>query len=104
MVRTADELLQDAKQILGDNKSDSAIQFLENITDSLKTDGEDWKKKYQDNDAEWRKKYTDRFFSGNPQPEPPKETPPKPPEKPKSETIKIEDLFVPYQKEKEDET
>jgi len=58
------------KEKLGDDKSNEAISFLEDITDTYndlekkaKGDGEDWKKKYEDNDAEWRKKYTERFFT-----------------------------------------
>lgn len=69
-VRTIKEILDAVQGRLGDDTSDEAIAFVEDITDTLndyetKTKSEeDWKKKYEDNDASWRKKYKDRFFGG----------------------------------------
>lgn len=61
-VRTVDELLASVKEVVGDAiTSDKGISLLEDITDSYKTDGEDWKAKYEENDATWRKRYADRF-------------------------------------------
>ena len=71
-VRTIQEILDSVQGRLGDDTSDEAIAFVEDITDTLndyenKTNSEeDWKKKYEENDASWRKKYKDRFFGGKP--------------------------------------
>ena len=91
-----DQLLAKIKERIGEDTSDEALQFIEDVTDTIddyesKTkDNTDWKKKYEDNDAEWRKKYKDRFFNT-----PAKDEPEKPPEgsddKPK--TYEYKDLF-----------
>lgn len=91
-----DQLLAKIKERIGEDTSDDALQFIEDVTDTIddyesKTkDSTDWKKKYEDNDAEWRKKYKDRFFNS-----PAKDEPEKPPEdsgdKPK--TYEYKDLF-----------
>lgn len=61
-VRTVEELLASVKEVVGDAiTSDKGISLLEDITDSYKKDGEDWKAKYEENDASWRKRYADRF-------------------------------------------
>lgn len=73
MVRNKEEILNDIKGIIGDATDDTTIILLEDISDtfddleSKTTDSEDWKKKYEENDAEWRRKYTDRFFSAAPE-------------------------------------
>ena len=73
MIKTKDELLNILKERVGDDTSDEALAFIEDITDTItdfekraEGDGVDWKKKYEDNDAEWRAKYKERFFSGEP--------------------------------------
>ena len=91
-----DQLLAKIKERIGEDTSDEALQFIEDVTDTIddyesKTeDNTNWKKKYEDNDAEWRKKYKDRFFNS-----PAKDEPEKPPEgsddKPK--TYEYKDLF-----------
>ena len=63
---------------VGNDTYDEAISFLEDMTDTYNDleskrngDGEDWKKKYQENDAAWRAKYRHRFLNtdgGNYQP------------------------------------
>lgn len=58
--------LQDAiARVLGDRSDDEAIALMENFTDTLNDYdsrvGEDWKGKYEANDAEWRRRYMDRF-------------------------------------------
>lgn len=62
------------KTRVGDDVSDDAMKFIEDITDtynsltetSEKGDGEDWKTKYEELDKSWREKYKARFFeSGN---------------------------------------
>lgn len=58
------------KNRLGDDVSDEAMSFLEDITDtyndletkSTNADSEDWKTKYEDLDKSWREKYKARFF------------------------------------------
>ena len=70
-VRTKDELLEIIKERIGDDTSDETISFIEDITDTLsdyegkatKSDEEDWKTKYEENDKMWREKYRERFFS-----------------------------------------
>ena len=92
-VKSKEEILDSIKTRFGEQNDDSAIQLLEDITDTMedletkaKGDGTDWKAKYEENDAEWRKKYTERFYSPDPKPDPG----PKPePEKPKN----FSDLF-----------
>lgn len=80
-IRTMDELLNAVRERIGDDTSDEALGFIEDVQDTLNnyennknTDGTDWKKKYEDNDKEWRTKYRNRFFSGadvgEPDPEP----------------------------------
>ena len=71
MVKTKEEILKAIKDRIGEDTSDEAIAFLEDITDTIndyenKTKDEtDWKAKYEENDKEWRNKYRDRFFNGD---------------------------------------
>lgn len=94
-VKTKEELLESIKGLLADDASDESIALLEDISDSFdeqktKTETEDWKKKYEENDREWRKKYRDRFFSTGSEDVPqPRELQPEPDNSPK----KFEDLF-----------
>ena len=50
-------------KFIGDRTDDEVIALLETIDDEG-VDEENWKQKYEDNDAEWRKKYTERFKEG----------------------------------------
>ena len=50
---------------IGDRTDDEAIALLETI-DNEGVDEENWKQKYEDNDADWRRKYTERFKEGKP--------------------------------------
>lgn len=68
-VRSKEELMESIRARIGDDQSDEAIALLEDIADTytdMETcangDGEDWKTKYETNDAAWRQKYRDRFF------------------------------------------
>ena len=70
-IRTRDELLNAVRERIGDDTSDEALGFIEDVQDTINNyensandDGIDWKKKYEDNDKEWRTKYRDRFFHG----------------------------------------
>lgn len=56
---------------IGEDTSDEAIQFIEDMTDTyneLETratgDGVDWKQRYEELDEKWKKKYSRRFFAG----------------------------------------
>ena len=68
-VKTMEELMESVRARLGDDQSDETLALLEDISDtysdmkSRTTDGEDWKEKYEANDAKWRQKYRDRFFN-----------------------------------------
>lgn len=65
-VKSIDEILNAVKERIGGDTSDSAISFVEDISDTLNSlsEQENWKQKYEQNDSEWRKKYRDRFLSG----------------------------------------
>lgn len=71
---TAKELMEKAKQILGDRDDDEALSFLEDCKDTISEDkgGDDWKAKYEalekekkQLDKDWRKRYRDTFFSSD---------------------------------------
>lgn len=66
-IKTKEELLELVKNRIGDDTSDEALAFIEDITDTL-TDFEgrasaDWEEKYNALDSEWRERYKARFFS-----------------------------------------
>lgn len=74
-IKKSDELLKNFSEIVGDNNEDNVITFIEDLTDTLNNiDNENWKEKFETNDAEWRKKYRDRFLEVNKEPEPEPET------------------------------
>lgn len=69
-VRTREEILDYVRARIGDDTSDEALAFIEDIQDTINhyesnanNGGTDWKKKYEDNDKEWRTKYRNRFFN-----------------------------------------
>jgi hypothetical protein len=66
-VLSREEFMNSIKTIIGDNTTDEAIKFIEDANDTINDlsaqNDEDWKTKYEENDAAWRKKYTDRFFN-----------------------------------------
>lgn len=97
-ILTREQLLEKVKAKIGDSTSDDDLSLLEDITDTFdsvqSTEQEDWKKKYETNDAEWRKKYRDRFFNApadNKDPLDP--TPDDPTDNTNNEDIYISDLF-----------
>ena len=67
-----DEYFARLTEYVGDDSSDRAISFIEDMTDTytaleevtLPNDGIDWKKRYEENDLAWRNKYKSRFFGG----------------------------------------
>lgn len=66
-VLSKDELLQLIRDRVGEDDTDEALQFLEDVTDTINNmvvrldDNTDWKKKYEENDTAWRKRYRERF-------------------------------------------
>ena len=62
-VRTRDELIKAVNAIIGETPEDNGLSLLEDISDTFASydDTEDWKTKYEENDAEWRKRYKERF-------------------------------------------
>lgn len=70
-VLSKSDLLTKIKERIGEDSSDEALSFIEDVTDTLddfeskvKGDGEDWKAKYEENDKAWRERYKSRFFDG----------------------------------------
>lgn len=66
-VRTRDELITAVNEIIGETPDDNGLSLLEDISDTFESysDTEDWKTKYEENDAEWRKRYKERFEGKN---------------------------------------
>lgn len=64
-VKTVDEIMEKVRERIGEDDSDEAIGFIEDISDTLKSfsNAEDWKTKFEENDKKWREKYRDRFFT-----------------------------------------
>lgn len=61
-ILSREEAIEKLSNFIGDNDSDEAIELLEDISDTLTGDGEDWKTRYEENDKEWRRKYKERFL------------------------------------------
>lgn len=91
-VRSKEELLTIIKDRIGEDSSDEAISFIEDVTDTLNDyesrASEDWEVKYHQLDEEWRTRYKERFF--NPEKEVEKE---KEEEEEKKEVLTFNDLF-----------
>lgn len=64
-VKTVDEIMAKVRERIGEDDSDEAIEFIEDISDTLESfsNVEDWKTKYEENDKKWREKYRERFFT-----------------------------------------
>ena len=69
--RSKEELLASINTLLGENISDEALTFIEDLSDSVEveSDSEGWKAKYDQLDADWRKRYKDRFMGVSTTPE-----------------------------------
>lgn len=65
-IKSIDEIINAVRERIGDDTSDSAISFVEDISDTFNSlsEQENWKQRYEQNDSAWRKKYRDRFLSG----------------------------------------
>ena len=68
-ILTREQLMESIRNRVGEDTSDEALAFIENVNDtieSMTTDkNTDWKAKYEENDAAWRQKYKDRFFNSS---------------------------------------
>lgn len=64
-VASKEELMKALNAALAE--TEESLSIIENVNDTLdyllQKTGEDWKKKYEENDREWRKRYRDRFMS-----------------------------------------
>lgn len=58
-----DVLIQRIASVLSDPESDDSLSLIEDVTDTLEAgSSDDWKTKYEENDAAWRKRYKERFL------------------------------------------
>ena len=70
-ILSREEYLARLQGRIGEDTSDEAMQFIEDMTDTFDDftnrigDKQDWKAKYEENDKSWREKYKARFFSSN---------------------------------------
>lgn len=68
-VLTKEEFMKRINERIGEDNSDEAIAFMEDMTDTYDdmsnklSDTTDWKQKYEENDTAWRNKYRERFSS-----------------------------------------
>lgn len=64
-VKTVDEIMKKVRERIGEDDSDEAIEFIEDISDTFESflNTEDWKTKFEENDKKWREKYRNRFFT-----------------------------------------
>lgn len=103
-VLTRDEFFTRIVDITNGDSSETAITFIEDMTDTynaleerINNGGEDWRARYEENDARWRETYKSRFFNG-PKPGVKLEIEIEEDEKDEAEEITVDDLF----EEKED--
>lgn len=66
----AKDFMDKVKNILGDRDDDEALSFLEDCKDTITSEKDDYKEKYEtllkeneDLDKAWRTKYKERFYS-----------------------------------------
>lgn len=66
-----DEFLNCVHDFVGDRTDDESMEFIDNVLDTYndmynkaENSGDDWKKRYEDNDKAWRNRYKSRFFHG----------------------------------------
>lgn len=58
-----DVLIQRIASVLSDPESDDSLSLIEDVTDTLDAgSNDDWKTKFEENDAAWRKRYKERFL------------------------------------------
>lgn len=71
MILSREQFFSSIHDRMGDDSSDDAITFIENMSDTYNElerratgDGVDWERKYNELNESWKKKYTHRFFNG----------------------------------------
>lgn len=70
-VKTRQEILNKINEIVGEENNDDVLSLIEDVTDTMNDydsrvgTADEWKEKYETNDAEWRQKYKERFMSGD---------------------------------------
>ena len=70
-VLSKEDFLQRLQSRIGEDTSDEALQFLEDMTDtynefetrSVTNDSDEWKTKYDELDQSWRQRYKERFLN-----------------------------------------
>ena len=63
-IKNVDEIMQRLKAKFGEDDSEETLELVSDISDTINAGkGEEWKKKYEENDAAWKKKYRDRFYA-----------------------------------------
>ena len=73
-VLSRDDFMARINERVGDDNSDDALSFIEDMTDtfddlSSSNNTEEWEKKYNELDAMWREKYKARFMSSETDPQ-----------------------------------
>lgn len=71
-VLTKEEFFQALSERVGTDTSESALSFIENMTDTYNhmeneindSDNENWRQKYEELDKSWSERYRRRFFTG----------------------------------------
>ena len=63
------DFMEKLKTFVGDRDDDEALAFIEDCKDTISSDGDEWKTKYEDEvqknkdlEKSWREKYKARFF------------------------------------------
>ena len=64
-----EEAIERLTAYIGERNDDDSIALLEDISDSLTEDTEDWKGKYDELDRTWRDRYIKRFSNIAPDPD-----------------------------------
>lgn len=70
-VLSKEDFLQRLQSRIGEDTSDEALQFLEDMSDTYNdfesrtanTDLDEWKTKYEELDQSWRQRYKERFLN-----------------------------------------
>lgn len=101
MVLSKEDFLSRLKNKIGDDTSDDALSFIEDMTDTFNdletksagNNDSEWQKKYDELDKSWRQKYKERFYSSETDGEEVKEEQ-KEDVKEDGEATTFEDLFV----------
>ena len=66
-IRSVDEILKMVADRIGEDTSDDAISFIEDISDTIRDydartrEDRDWESRYNENDEAWRRRYMERF-------------------------------------------